>query len=113
MVKKEPNIVLDDPIGEFFKQVNIFEYKSPADSFTIDDFYKVLGYACIYKSLGDRVNEIAGEEITISIIRNSYPKELFKTLISSGVKIENAYPGIYYMIGNILFPIQILIHQLK
>ncbi len=28
------------------------EYKSPSDSLDIDTFYKVTGYACLYKSYG-------------------------------------------------------------
>lgn len=28
IIKKEPDIVLDDPIGEFFRQVNIFVLKT-------------------------------------------------------------------------------------
>ena len=109
VIKKQAGSTIKNEIGKIFRGHNIIEFKGEGDSLSIDDFYKVLGYACIYKSLGDRVNEIAGEEITISIIRNSYPKELFKTLISSGVKVANAYPGIYYMTGNILFPIQIIV----
>ena len=43
IIKKEPDIMLHDPIGEFFRLVNIFEYKSPEDGLSIDDFYKVQG----------------------------------------------------------------------
>lgn len=28
IIKKEPDLVLDDPIGEFFRQVNIFVLKT-------------------------------------------------------------------------------------
>ncbi|MBR1486149.1 MAG: hypothetical protein IJ597_02710, partial [Synergistaceae bacterium] len=58
IIKKESDIVLHDPIGEFFKQVNIFEYKSPEDGLSIDDFYKTQGYALIYKGFGRKVNEL-------------------------------------------------------
>lgn len=57
VIKKEPDIVLDDPIGEFFKQVNIFEYKSPEDGLSIDDFYKIHAYRLLYKGFGRKVNE--------------------------------------------------------
>ena len=43
IIKKEPDVILKDPIGEFFKQVNIFEYKSPEDGLSVDDFYKAQG----------------------------------------------------------------------
>ena len=37
-------------IGRIFRRHNIVEYKSPKDSLSVDDFYKVYGYACFYKS---------------------------------------------------------------
>ena len=109
VIKKQAGSTIKNEIGKIFRGHNIIEFKGEGDSLSIDDFYKVLGYACIYKSLGDRVNKIASEDISITIIRNSYPMELFKILKSSGINVENAYAGIYYLTGNILFPIQIIV----
>ena len=44
IIKKDKNAVLDDPIGKFFRAVNLFEYKSPEDGLSIDDFYKAQWY---------------------------------------------------------------------
>ena len=44
-------------IGRIFRQYNIVEYKSPDDYLSIDDFYKVYAYCCLYKSIGDNQNE--------------------------------------------------------
>ncbi len=38
IVKKDKNAVLSDPIGSFFRFVNLFEYKSPEDGLSIDGF---------------------------------------------------------------------------
>ena len=35
IVKKDANVILTAPIGEFFKAVNLFEYKSPEDGLSI------------------------------------------------------------------------------
>ena len=71
--------------------------------------YKALAYACLYKSLGDHVNEIPAEDVTITIMRAEYPKDLFDVLESSGIHMEEKYPGIYYLTGRIQFETQIVV----
>ena len=53
------------------------EYKSPEDHLDIDAFYKVLAYACLYKSYGKTVDSIKADDITISIVREAKPVVLF------------------------------------
>ena len=52
IIKKDPEAVIDVDIGSIFRGHNIVEYKSPADSLTIDDLYKTIGYAFLYKGMG-------------------------------------------------------------
>mgnify|MGYP004605062749 CR=1 FL=1 len=58
LVKNEKNIKITKNIGRIFRQHNIVEYKSPEDYLNIDDFYKVYGYTCIYKTEVEKVNQI-------------------------------------------------------
>ncbi len=58
VIKKEPYAEMQNEIGKIFRTHNIMEYKSPEDSLDIDTFYKVTGYACLYKSYGKTVNQI-------------------------------------------------------
>ena len=109
VIKKEPGIVLYDPIGEFFRQVNIFEYKSPEDGLSIDDFYKVQGYGLIYKGFGRKVNELPIENITLTIVRHTYPKDMVKMLQDSGILISSVHPGIYRFEGKLSIPVQLVI----
>ena len=109
MVKKELDIVTNDPIGEFFKQVNIFEYKSPEDSLSIDDFYKVQAYGLFYKGFGRKVNELPIENITLTIVRHTYPRDMLKMLRDSGVVFSNVHPGIYRFECKPFIPIQLII----
>ena len=95
-------------IGHIMRKYNVIEYKSPSDSLTIDDFYKTIGYAFIYKGLGATVDEVPLEELTVSLFRESHPRELFKKLEKSGHGIENKYPGIYYVSGCEV-PVQIVV----
>lgn len=55
---------------------------------TIDDFYKTVGYACLYKGYGQYVDQIPIAELTVSIFRESYPRKLLLTLEQQGHKIE-------------------------
>ncbi len=109
VIKKVPKAVLQNEIGHLFKTHNIIEYKSPEDSLNIDTFYKVEGYACFYKSMGDKINLIPANEVTISLIRHNKPRELFKTLCKEGYNVEEHYQGIYYITGKIMFPAQIIV----
>lgn len=109
IIKKLTEIEIANEIGKIFRKYNIFEYKSPEDGLTIDDFFKTLGYACFYKALGEKVNSVRSEELTVSLVREKYPEELFSQLGRIGCAREEKYPGIFYITGNLLFPVQILV----
>ena len=68
-----------------------------------------MGYACIYKGLGKHVNDIPVEELTVTIIREAYPRKLFKCFPEMGITIKRKYPGIYYLGGKIMFRTQIIV----
>ena len=109
VVGKHDNMQLENEAGRIFKRYNIIEYKSPDDGLTIDDFFKTIGYACLYKALGKTVNQISEKQVTVSLFRDTYPQELFRTLKESGRSIEEKYPGIYYVSGNVQFAVQIVV----
>lgn len=98
-------------LGQIFRQYNIVEYKSPADYLSINDFYKVLGYLCLYQSDTERVMEIPPDELTMTLVSNHYPREMIKHLKQQyHAEVKNVFPGIYYVTG-LLFPMQILINK--
>ena len=109
IIKKHSDAVLDDPIGNFFRRVNICEYKSPDDGLSIDDFYKVQGYGLIYKGFDRKVNELPVRDITITLVRHSYPREMIKALRSEGFVITQPYPGIYRFEGKISIAAQLVV----
>lgn len=109
IIKKDARVILTDPIGEFFRAVNLFEYKSPDDGLSIDDFYKAQGYGLIYKGFDRKVNELPIEDITLTLVRHTYPRELIKTLKGAGFIIHEEYPGIFRVEGRISIPVQLVI----
>lgn len=109
VVKKNCDKALHNDIGKIFKGHNIIEYKSPKDMLGIDQFYKGLSYACLYKSLGRYADEIKIEEVTLSFVRESYPRELFKRLQELEHNVTRKYPGVYYVSNKLMIPIQIIV----
>ena len=109
IVKKKGNVTLSNEIGRNFRKWNIIEYKNPDDELSIDDFFKVLGYACIYKSQGKKVNEIPASEITVAFFRDAFPINLFKQIEAMHGVIEESARGIYTISGIGIFPVQIIV----
>ena len=104
VIKKAKGVVINKNIAAMFKDVNLLEYKSPDDYVSVDDFYKVYAYACLYASL----ERVPITDITISFVESRYPRELLAHLSDTrGYKVAEMYPGIYTVSGDIL-PIQII-----
>ena len=109
IIKKESDVVIDKSIARFFKRYNIIEYKSPDNALTIDDLYKTIGYAYIYKGLSKHVNEIPADEITISVFRYSYPREMFEDLKRSGADAVEEEPGIFLIKNLQQIPLRVIV----
>ena len=110
IIKKLADVRIENELGHIFKKYNVAEFKSPDDALSIDDYYKTVGYACLYKGLGETVDRIPADELTISIFRESYPREMFEAMKNLGMEIKEQYPGIYYISGKqALFDTQIVV----
>ncbi len=109
VIKKEKDSEIHNEIGRIFRGHNIMEYKSPKDQLDIDTFYKVSGYASLYKSYGKTVDGIKAEDVTISLLREAKPRELFNYFKTNNVKVEMPYKGIYYIQGISPFPAQVIV----
>ena len=108
IIEKVQDAVIQNEIGHIFKKYNVIEYKSPGDGMTIDDFIKTVGYAYIYKGLGEKVNQIPLDELTVSLFREEKPKKLMEDLVKHGCRIEKTAEGIYYVYG-LLIEAQIIV----
>jgi hypothetical protein len=106
IVKKAPDLIIHKNIARIFKRVNLLEYKSPEDYFSVYDFYKVLSYAYLYASL----TGTSMRDITITIVETRYPRELFKYLEEENCRVVEASPGIYSISG---YPVTIQVIESK
>ena len=109
IIKKHIGETIKKNIGQIFRECNIFEYKSPTDYLSIDDYYKVYAYTCLYKADTRKSDEIKIEDVTMSLVSRHYPRNLINHLKKQrNLKIEKFAKGIYYIIGE-AFPIQIIV----
>jgi hypothetical protein len=109
IIKKHTDAQIKNEFGRIFKKFNVLEYKNPSDNMSIDDYFKAVGYACLYKGLGETVNAVPAEELTVSLVREIYPREMIEKLKALGATIEQRFPGIYYVHGMVLFDTQIVV----
>ncbi len=109
VIKKDDSLCIKKNIGRIFRKHNIIEYKSPEDSLSINDFYKVYGYACIYQSDTDRVLEIRPQEMTLTFVCSHFPKKLLRHLEQvRHMQMRKVEKGIYYLEGDPI-PMQLII----
>ena len=88
-------------IGKIFRKHNLIEYKSPDDYLSIDDFYKVYGYACLYQSNTEKVHGISMEDITITFVCSHFPRKMLKLLKKErGIGVVRKGKGIYQLTND-------------
>ena len=109
VIKKNRDAYIDNEIGRIFRGHNIMEYKSPEDHLDIDTYYKTIAYACLYKASGKTVDSIKADDITMSLVRETKPEGLFQYFEEHKYSVSSPYRGIYYIAGNMLFPMQIVV----
>ena len=107
VIKKTKDVAIKKNIAAIFRNWNILEYKRPGVSVSVDDFYKVYAYACLYKSF----EKVPVTDLTVSFVESRYPRKLFEHLKKArGYKVAETSPGIYTVSGDIL-PIQVIDSQ--
>ena len=111
IIKKSGTIMVNNEIGRIFREHNIMEYKSPEDSLGIDEYYKTMAYACLYKSAGASNDSIKAKDITISLVRSKTPRKLFRFFEKENYKISNPYHGIYYIKKDGFFDTQVIVSK--
>ena len=76
VIKKLKNVEIQKNIAAAFRDWNLLEYKSPDDYVSVNDFYKVYGYACLYASF----EKVPVTNLTISFVESRYPRRLLAYL---------------------------------
>lgn len=108
VVKKSVDTAIQNDIGKIFSRNNIMEFKSPQDGLNINDYFKVLAYACLYKAEGETITDLDCSDVTVSFVRDTKPVKLIQALEKQGMSVSGYAPGIYY-VECAWFPMQIIV----
>lgn len=106
IIKKKKGRKIKNEIGEIFRWYNLVEYKSPNDELSFNTFLKGIAEVYLYKV---KQGKTRIDSYSLSFIRARKPFALFTVLERYGFIIEEKYPGIYYIAGRNIFPIQIVV----
>ena len=107
VIRKQSGIELQNEIGRLFREHNLLEYKNPDDSMNTDTWFKVWGYACLYKSYAG--DELKADNVTVTLIRERKPKQMLVYFTEQGYEVRRAYQGIYYVEHLWPFRLQIVV----
>lgn len=108
VIKKSAETVIQNDIGQIFSHHNIMEFKSPRDRLSVNDYFKVLAYVCLYKAQEGAPEDLRSDDVTISLVRDTKPAKLMEALEKQGMEIYGYSPGIYY-VRDAWFPMQIIV----
>jgi hypothetical protein len=105
IVKKRKNVPIKKNIAAIFRGHNLIEYKSPSDYMSLEDFYKVYAYACLYVTVEPKTAEA---DLTITFVGSRYPRKLVEHLEQfRHCAVEKSSPGVYTVKGDPV-PMQII-----
>lgn len=94
-VNLDENIKVKSGLGAIFKKYNMFEFKSYADSLNARVYYRTMGYMNLFIAYND--NDISMGEITVSFLRESYPRKLMGYFKNNEFTITEYEKGIYHV----------------
>lgn len=109
ILKKDPAVTLKNDMCSIFRGHNILEYKRPEGELSIDVFAKAMAYTYLYKSLGKPIDSISLTDLTMTLYRHKYPRQLFGKLTEIGLQVIRKAAGIYYVEGAAVFPVQVIV----
>jgi hypothetical protein len=105
IIKKLCDNKLNSQIAEPFLEYNHFEFFSSDVSLTDKSFMLSISRVGLF------INDCADanlNNVTLTIMLDTFPKNVFNILKEKNILIIEKYPGIYY-IQNFVFPLQIII----
>lgn len=92
VIRKSPDIRIQNEIGKIFKGHNLLECKISDKDMDIETFLQSVGYACLYLAYSDSPENIS-DDITVSLVREKKPKKLFRQLARRGFVVKKTEKG--------------------
>ena len=95
VINVSDNARVKSGLGAIFKKHNLFEFKGFRDSLNERVYHRTMGYVHLYIAYGDV--GITSDEITVSFLREAYPRKMMKYFEENGFTITNYDNGIYHV----------------
>lgn len=111
-VIKSPDIKIKNDIGKIFLGHNIIDYTFLRGEPDIDHLYKTIAYSSLYKSSGIKDDLIKTEDVTVTLISQHIPQQLFDRLKELGIVAEKTEKGIYQIKGSMLFNTHVIVSSI-
>ena len=108
-VIKSPDIKIKNDIGKIFQGHNIIDYTFLRGEPNIDHLYKTIAYSSLYKSSGIEDDLIKTEDVTVTLVSQHIPQQLFGRLKELGIIAVKTKKGIYQIKGSMLFNTQVIV----
>lgn len=93
IIKNEGSAVIRNPIGAGFSRYNICEYKSPGDSLTYGDFFKILAYTGLYLDERERHGDYKISDYTMTFVKKEVDQKMCQAvneLFADEIKLKDA-----------------------
>lgn len=96
----------ENGISKLCRRYNIFEYKSPGQQLSVDEYYVSMAYAYLYAG---KTKNASMEDITISFVREGKPKKLITFFKENGHSVIEYEKGIYHILKKDHVDMQIVV----
>ena len=93
-------------IGMICRKYNIFEYKSPGQQLTVDDFYKTMGYGYLFACSNKNCSI---DDITLTFVQEGKPKKLLSFFKEKGYNVNEYEKGIYHVLKKDHVDVQVVV----
>lgn len=108
-ILKSPDIEIQNDIGKIFQGHNIIDYTFLRGEPNIDHLYKTIAYSSLYKSSGIEDDLIKTEDVTVTLVSQHIPQQLFDRLKELGIATVKTEKGIYQIKSSMLFNTQVIV----
>ena len=109
VIQKKTGTIVDNEIGKIFRGHNIMVYRSPDQHLDINILFRAQAYCFFYKAAEAYLDERAIDDITLTIVIDEKPEDLFQYFQDNAIRTEDVYPGIYYILDKVAFSTQIVV----
>lgn len=109
LIRKSPDVLIDNEIGKTLKGHNLIEYKFTDVQMGNKMFLKAFGDACLYTTHPNNLGKIGADDTTISLAIEGESQKLINQLMQNNLSLNKTGNGIYQIHGFGFFSIQLII----